>query len=245
VADWWETFFGGLWEQAQLNLWTDEDNRASTDKIAQALQLPVNAKVLDIPCGDGRISVELAARGHDVTGVDLNQAFLSVAKHKAEDRGVKVEWLHRDMRELSFGSQFDAACNFGGSFGYFNEEGNERAVAAVHRVLRPGGRFLIDAPSPETIFPRFRDRLWFAARELSVLSENRYDADSGRNETDWTVVGADGTRESKHSSMRLYTFPELAALLSRVGFTHVEALDAENLGPFHLGASRLIAVATK
>jgi 2-polyprenyl-3-methyl-5-hydroxy-6-metoxy-1,4-benzoquinol methylase len=46
------------------------------------------ARVLDVPCGDGRISVELAARGHDFTGVDLNEAFLSRAARKAEERGV-------------------------------------------------------------------------------------------------------------------------------------------------------------
>jgi SAM-dependent methyltransferase len=245
MTEWWQTFFTGLWEQAQLAMWSAEDNRAAADKVERALDLAAASKVLDVPCGDGRIAVELASEGHEVTGVDLNETFLGTAARKAEQRSVNVEWLRLDMRELAFDSDFDAAINFGGSFGYFDDEGNERTAAGIYRALRPGGRFLVDMPSPETIFPRFRDRFWSPAGDLLVLTENRWDAETGRNEADWTIVGVDGKREHRHSSIRLYTVPELSALLTGVGFTHVQAFDAESLGPFQIGASRLIAVAAK
>lgn len=245
MSEWWENFFSGTWEEAQLALWTEEGNRATTDKVERALQLSPGARVLDVPCGDGRISVELAARGHQVTGIDLNETFLAAAAQKAEERGVQVEWQRLDMREIPFDSQYDAALNFWGSFGYFDEADNERTAAVVHRALRPGGRFLIDVPSAETIFPRFVDRLWFPAGEMLVLAENRYDLDAGRSETDWTIVAADGRRELRHSSIRLYTFHEVAALLRGVGFTRVEGFDADDLGAFQIGAARLIAVGTK
>jgi ubiquinone/menaquinone biosynthesis C-methylase UbiE len=79
-----------------------------------------------VPCGDGRIAVELASERHEITGVDLNETFLGTAARKAEQPSVNVEWLRLDMRELAFDSDFDAAINFGGSFGYFDDEGNER-----------------------------------------------------------------------------------------------------------------------
>jgi SAM-dependent methyltransferase len=242
---WSESFFSGLWERAQLGMWTDDDNRAAADKIEQALQLPPGARVLDVPCGDGRVSVELAARGYDATGVDLNETFLAAAARKADERDVHVEWQRRDMRQLPFESEYDGAINFGGSFGYFDEAGNERTAARIYHALRPGGRFLVDMPSPETIFPRFRDRLWNRAGDLLVLVENRWDHTSGRNESDWTMVAADGTREDRHSSIRLYAYHELAELLSGVGFGQVEGFDADQLGPFHVGAARMIVVATK
>jgi SAM-dependent methyltransferase len=246
MAGWWESFFDGRWQDVQLSVWTDEDNVAAMDTVARALRLSANATVLDVPCGDGRVAVELAGRGHYVTGVDLNKAFLSAAASRARSRNVRVDWRRHDMRDLPFDGAFDAALNFGGSFGYFEDESDDvRTAAAVHRALRAGGRFLIDVPTAETVFPRFRDRWWFAAGDLFVLSENRYVKETGRNETDWTVVGQDGTFERLHSSIRLYTVRELVSLLTGVGFMTVETFDAADLSPFELGASRLIAVATK
>lgn len=245
MSEWWEGFFEGLWQEAQLALWSEDDNRAAADTIERAIGLQHSARVLDVPCGDERISLELADRGHDVTGVDLTERFLAQAGRKAEERGLLVQWERRDMRNLSFESEFEAALNFGGSFGYFDEPRNARVATGVYRALRPGGRFLIDIPSPETVFPRFRDRFWHAARDVLVLSENRYDHETSRIEADWTVAAPDGRRESLHSSIRLYTYRELAGLLRDAGFASFEGFDVEDLEPFGLGASRLMLVATK
>jgi SAM-dependent methyltransferase len=244
VGEWWQEFFRGLWQQAQLGWWSQDDTRAAADKVERALGLSSPAKVLDVPCGDGRISIELAARGHDVTGVDLNETFLAEAGRKAGDRGLSARWVQGDMRELPFESEFEAALNFWGSFGYFDEGGNERTAASVWRALTPGGRFLIDLPTAETVFPHFRGRFWFGSDQALVLDETRYDFETGRNESDWTVITPDGSREHLHSSIRLYTYRELVELLRKVGFTRFEGFDGKDLAPFQLGA-RLCLVATK
>lgn len=223
----------------------DEDTRADADKVEDALRLSPRASVLDVPCGDGRIAVELAARGHQVTGVDLNEVFLAAAARRSEDRRVSMRWERHDMRELPFDPAFDAAFNFNGSFGYFDDVGDARTAESVHRSLVPGGRFLIDIPTVETVFPDFRERTWFAADQIQVLRENRFVPETGRTETHWTLVAPDGRCEDRQSSMRLYTYRELAEPLSRVGFTRVEGSDAHDLAPFELGASRLMIVATK
>lgn len=245
MSDWTQGFFGGLWQEVQLRWWTAEDNRAAADKIERALQLQPGWKVLDAPCGEGRISLELAARGYEVAGVDITDRFLAEARRKSEERGLSIRFEQGDMRELAFAEEFDAAISFGGSFGYFDEEGNTKVVAAMGRALRPGGRFLIDMPTPETIFPQFRERLWRVADGLLVLTENRYDHETGRIDGDWTIVSPDGRRETRHSSIRLYTYRELSALLRAAGFVQIEGFDADTLEPFGLGASRLILVATR
>jgi len=245
VSDWTEGFFGGLWQEAQLRMWTDEANRAAADKIERALQLRPGWKVLDVPCGDGRISIELAARGYEVVGVDITDRFLGEARRKADERGLTIRFETSDMRGLTFEAEFDAAFNFGGSFGYFDEEGNTKVVEAMGRALRPGGRFLIDTPTPETIFPRFRERRWSFAGDVLLLTENRYDHQTGRIDGEWTIVSPDGHRETRHSSIRLYAFRELSALLRDAGFEQIEGFDADTLESFGFGASRLILVATK
>src|SRR6266496_84922 len=108
MPGWWEGFFEGLWQDVQLGMWTEEDNRAAADKIERALGLQQTARVLDAPCGEGRISLELAARGHDVTGVDLTERFLAEAGRKAGERGLSIRWERRDIRDLAFKSEFDA-----------------------------------------------------------------------------------------------------------------------------------------
>lgn len=245
MAEWWQGFFGGLWQEAQLRQWTDEDNRAAADKIERAMKLHSGSTVLDVPCGDGRISLELAARGHQVTGVDITHRFLDEARRKATDRGLSARFERGDMRDLAFEAEFEAAINFGGSFGYFDEHGNSQVAAGVWRALRSGGRFLIDTPTTETIFPHFRDRLWFEAGDVLVLAENRYDHENGHIDTEWTIVGPDGGRETRRSSIRLYTYVELSSLLRTAGFERVEGFSSENVEPFAFGASRLMLVATK
>jgi SAM-dependent methyltransferase len=245
MPEWWEVSFSGLWQDAQLGLPSEEQNRAAVDKITHVLELRPNSHVLDVPCGGGRIAIELAARGHEVTGVDLTERFVDHAQQVAKQRGVSVRWQLRDMRDLPFESEFDAAVNYGGSFGYFSDDENRRFASAVWRALKPSGALLIDMPAPETIFPHFRERFWAEAGDFVVLAESRYDHETGRIEGDWTILAPDGRREKRHSSMRLYTYRELLDLLRTVGFAEVKGFDAENLEPFALGASRLVLVAAK
>jgi SAM-dependent methyltransferase len=246
VADWWRSFFQGRWEEVQVRQGADEEtNRVDADKIEGALRLAPGSTILDVPCGEGRIALELAGRGYGVTGVDASSHFVAEARRRAAERGVSSRFEEGDIRELPFESEFDAAINFGGSFGYFDDAGNDRVAASACRALRPGGRYLIDTVTSETIFPDFRKLLWYEAGDVLVLVNNRYDADAGRIEADWMMVGPDGTRELQHSSMRIYSFAELQALVRTAGFDHVEGFDTDALEPFHLGASRLFLVATK
>jgi SAM-dependent methyltransferase len=246
VADWWRSFFQGRWEEVQVRQGADEEtNRVDADKIEGALRLAPGSTILDVPCGEGRTALELAARGYGVTGVDASSHFVAEARRRAAERGVSSRFEEGDMRELPFESEFDAAINFGGSFGYFDDAGNHRVAANACRALRPGGRYLIDTVTTETIFPDFRNRLWYEAGDVLVLVNNRYDPATGRIEADWMMVGPDGSREFQHSSMRIYSFAELQALVRTAGFDHVEGFDTDALESFHLGASRLFLVATK
>ena len=198
-----------------------------------------------MPCGDGRISLGLAAAGHDVTGIDLSPRFVEVASRTASERHLTARFEVADMRDLSFDAEFDAVVNFGGSFRYFDHEGNAAFVGPVARALRSGGQFLIDTVTPETIFSRFQEQPWRSVGDMLGLIENRFDHSSGGMESDWVVVTHDGRRERRHSSMRLYTFRELADMLESSGFAGVEGFDGGEGGPFRLGAYRLILLAAR
>src|SRR5262245_52014949 len=121
--EWWEEFFP-VWAEVQRQAKSEEQTRSEADCIENLLQLPLQAKVLDVPCGEGRLALQLAALGFRVTGVDLALPLLEEARQKAAERRLEAAWEHRDMRDLPWQAIFDGAFCFWGSFGYFDEAGN-------------------------------------------------------------------------------------------------------------------------
>ena len=110
--EWWNGFFSDLWLNVQLGTKTEEQTCAESDFIQRVLNIKPQSSVLDVPCGDGRHSIELAKRGYKITGVDITQPFLMEAKRKATEQQLEIRWEHRDMRDLPWEEEFDAAFCF-------------------------------------------------------------------------------------------------------------------------------------
>src|SRR5262245_6068727 len=114
--NWFEDFFHGvandLWRKALPEMHTN----AEVDFLEK--QLGRKGRVLDVPCGFGRHSLELARRGHRVTGVDLSVEFIAEAREAAKAAKLKAEFKVGDMRRLQLDGGFDLACCLGNSFGY-------------------------------------------------------------------------------------------------------------------------------
>ena len=244
MSEWWQGMFGGAWQGVQLSSWWDGEAAEGAARIETALMLEPGSRVLDVPCGAGPIAIELAERGHEVTGVDLTPTFLDEAQRRAAERGSAVTWELRDMRDLPWEGEFDAVVNYGGSFGYFSDEETGRFVGAVARALRVGGRFLIDTPSLEAILPNFRQRNWFEAGDVLVAMETSFELATSRVQTMWTFVREGFPRETSLSSIRVFSFAELTGMLRRAGFGSFVGFDSE-LRPFEIGSDRLVLVATK
>src|SRR3990172_3656095 len=137
-TDWWKDFFTGL----TLDLWraavSEEQTRSEAGFLETNLQTSQRATILDVPCGNGRLSLELASRGYRLTGVDISQGFIDEARAASQQRNVRVSWEHREMRDLPWNEHFDGAFCFGNSFGYLDDEGNAAFLKAVLRSLKPG-----------------------------------------------------------------------------------------------------------
>lgn len=242
---WYEDFFWSDWMDVQGQNKTEAQTGAEAAFIQKALHLESGAKLLDVPCGAGRHSVELTARGYRVTGVDLTAPFLQEAQRRAMDRRVEVRWERRDMRDLQWTGEFDGAFCFWGSFGYFDEQGNRDFLAAVLRALKPGTRFLLDTHVAETLLPRLsQKRDWKRVGEALILEEKHYDPAAARTDTEWTAVH-DGRVCKKKTSIRLYTYRELCQLFAGVGFADLEPYGSLNGEPFEFNSPRLYLTATK
>ena len=247
-SEWWREFFAGPWGEMQAQGYPEEQTRKEVDFLVSALALDKGDRVLDIACGIGRHCIEFAKRGYEITGIDFNRSALATAAHLARDAGVQPCFVESDMRDLQVRESYDAAYSFWTSFGYFSDEGNLAAASRFADALRPGGRFLIDTHVTETLFPVFQQFLWHwadEARTVRLLQECQWDPIGGRVETTWSFVREDAPVETAHSSVRMYSYRELHALLEAAGFRNLKSLVTGTGEPFRLGSRRLSIVGQK
>jgi SAM-dependent methyltransferase len=216
-TNWWEHFFEGVSVDLWLQAVPPEHTEREADAISRLLAVEPGAQVLDVPCGGGRLSLALAARGYRLTGVDWSSEFLNHARscHGSE----AVSWERRDMRELPWPARFDGAFCFGNSFGYLDDEGNATFLRAVATALKPGARFVLETPMVvENLLAHLQDRPWWKVGDMHLLVENQYDHARGRLDIAYTFLSK-GRVETRFGSHRAYTYRELTTLIESAGFT--------------------------
>ena len=245
-TNWWHDFFSGLALDFVQHSRDEERTREEAGFVQQALGLPLDAKILDVPCGAGRLSLVMASLGYRVTGVDISLPLLEAARAEADVQRLAVNWERRDMRDLPWQREFDGAVCFWSSFGYFDEQGNAAFLAAVSNSLKRGARFLLDTPLIETRLPEMEAeaRVWWPVGDLLALEDRRFDHETSRVESEWTFMHH-GQIEKKSLSLRLYTYHELGGLLEQAGFGDHQAYGSLDLEPFALGSTWLYMVTTK
>lgn len=231
-------------------LWTSKTERETVreaDYIETAFELDRPGHILDVPCGNGRIALEMARRKHHVTGIDRAESAIALARAeaKAQDLTARTTFQTGDMRELPWAAEFDGAYCFWESFGYFDDAGNRAFLEAVARTLKPGAKFVLDTHLVETILSGINQRHWIKLDNgMIVLEWREYDHLTSRVLRHWTVVDGDQHVEAL-LTIQLYTYRELVALLEESGFTACEGYSWLSIIPFMLGAARAVMVATR
>jgi SAM-dependent methyltransferase len=237
AIDWWSTFFEGAALDSLRGMFSPEHTRAEADFLQKFLRLEPGSRVLDVPCGFGRLSLELAGRGHDLTGVDLCGEAVEEARASAAGRGLEIAFEHRDMRDLPWEGSFDAAFCLGGSFAYLDDEGNAEFLKAAGRALKPGGRFAVDASTAaDNLLPSLVDQSWHALGDYYLLRQARYEPREGRLHVEYRFI-RDGKVETKEASYRTYTYRQIVDLLEAAGFEEIEGYGGLSGEPFTVTGS--------
>ena len=214
--------------------------------MIDVLQLPVGARILDCPCGQGRHAHLLAEAGYDVDGTDLSPVLLKRAK--ARGTGSTLRYTRADMRRLParWTSRFDAVINVFTSFGFFAEPADDvRVLREFARVLKPGGVVLWHGGSRDGIAAKFIARDWWRTSDGTLVAQERsFDALSGMLDvrSEWEGRKARGSRTHR---IRLYTATRLAELCRDEGLIVETAYDGWSDRPLRRTSSEMLLIARK
>ena len=221
-----------------------ERSEADAELIVRLLSLKPGMRVLDVPCGEGRIAGRLARRGCQVLGVDASERFLE----RAREQWPEVTFLLGDVRDLAFDSEFDAVLNWFTSFGYFDRRTNDAVLRSFARALRAGGQLLLELHNPGRL-----ERLveLGGGSSASVLERDgdllvdrvTYDRAEGFSRTERFVV-RDGRVRKLEFRLEQIPAPQLVDRLRDAGFQEVR-LFGQGGEEFDPGGRRLIALARR
>lgn len=220
MSDWWHGFFDAdylrLWEGAEAQ---DQTVRQVAG-LWDLLGLAEGNRVLDAPCGYGRIARGMAERGAQVLGLDQSADLLAEAEGR---RGAlpeeRLRYRQQDLRESFPERGFDAALNIFSSLGYGSEADDIAILSNLRAAVRPGGLVFIETMHRDLVVCNLL-RSARPARRLPdgtlMLEEPKLDPVSGRVETTWYWSGPAGSGQ-KSASVRVYTATELVKVVEAAG----------------------------
>lgn len=225
---------------------------------------PDGPRALDLCCGMGRITAELARRGFKATGVDSSASLLRAAREDSAYEHLDIEYIEDDARTFKRPAFFDTALNLYISFGYFDDPAEDLLMARnVCESLKSGGSFIIETLGKEIAVRDFTPGEWFERSGFMVLTEyepvdswaclrNRWILIRKDNPDSHGVSSSDPRnspeipeRLEKTFTQRLYAASELRALLFQAGFSTVELYGGWDERPYDQKAESLIAVGRK
>ena len=159
----WEEFFDAHAPIYEENVFTKNTLR-EVDFLLEKLSLEPGASILDVGCGTGRHSVELAKRGYTITGIDLSSAMLAKAAEAARAAGVRVDWVRSDATRFTLPGKYDAAiCLCEGAFGLLGHADDpiDQPLAIlrnVSRSLKPQAKALFTVLNGAAMLRRYTNK---------------------------------------------------------------------------------------
>lgn len=225
-----------------------EITEKEVDFLEQSLRLKKDSRILDLACGFGRHSLEMANRGYEMVGLDLSKPLLERAVEAADKRSLDINFIRGDMRELSFSAVFDGCVCWNTSLGYFDDQTNLGVLHGINRALKSGGRLVVDVVNRDHVVGQTPTRLWWEGNGCIFLEETEFNHQTSILETHRSYIYEDGTPPLEHTTfIRLYNVHELRQMLHVAGFNVLEVSGARHHKGYFLGeaSKRIIVLAEK
>ena len=216
--------------------------------ILSELSLHKNAYFLDIPCGAGRHSYQLAKKGHRVVGLDISKKCLDIAKNYNHHKN--ITYKKRNMADLDhLHNTFDVLINLFTSFGYFsNDRENKKVLSNFYQSLKEDGKIVMQVINRDCLLRKFTPNSWHDWKGHYILSKRSYCPKTHYVETNETVINKKtGVFKTYFHRLRLYSKTEICTLLKNSGFKKIKVYGdfhgssfkkLESIRPFYIASKR-------
>lgn len=205
-----------FWAKFYPFIWEDFTRSKEVEDSIQLLHLKPGQRVLDVACGYGDLSSQLAKRGYIVTGCDINPDFIEIAKDKCMD--ANVEWINQDIRSFKRDNYFDAIFNIRASaFAFSSSQDDQIILKNLYASLKPEGTLILELLNPSFLLRYFQDQSWKKENDRILLIKRSWQEYQKILKEEWCLLG-DGDEESGESYVRLYSIKEIYDLLIPIGF---------------------------
>jgi D-alanine-D-alanine ligase len=225
--DWWKRIFDSLYLKTDADVVCDERiTKEEVDLFLDILKPDKESRILDLCCGQGRHSLEMARRGFiNVEGLDRSRYLIRKAKAKAKEENLPVRFREGDARNLPYPSDtFDFVMIVGNSFGYFDNPNDDvRILREVFRVLKPYGKVLLDLADGDYISKNYQKMSWeWIDKKRLVCRERELSSDKTRLISREIIIHVEkGVIADRFYAERLYTRELIREVLEEVGFTEI------------------------
>jgi len=241
--EWWHEFFPVF--RPFFGKVSAQTTRASVSYVIKKLGLKKGMSFLDCPSGYGRIAVQLARQGVKVTGVDITQSYLDELDRTAERHKLPIRTQHNDMRRIKFKDEFDAAGNLWTSFGYFEKESdNVLTLKRMYNALKPGGKFMLHVINRDWIMAHYQPRGWQEIGDMKSLESRHFEFETSINRGIWIFI-KDGKETRVRGDIRMYSYHELIAMFTKVGFTDIQGYGSVKDEPIDQNRMMMFITGTK
>lgn len=226
--DWWCQIFNSIYLKTDGDVVDDNQiTEEEVDLFSKILSLKFEDRVLDLSCGQGRHSLELARRGYsNIEGLDRSRFLIQKAKQQAKIEGLNVKFREGDARKPPYTpDSFDVVMILGNSFGYFETVQDDlRVLREVFRVLKPWGRILVDIADGDFLRKQFQPRSWeWIDKHHFVCRERSLSLDKQRLISREVITHVDkGVIADQFYAERLYSKASIGELLKTAGLCNVE-----------------------
>ena len=234
MKQWYESLFENYGKKYDEENFT-QGTIGECDFIEEEIGFNKSLKIIDIGCGTGRHSIELAKRGYKVTGIDLSESVLNRAKEKAKAHNLQIDFQKHDARKLLFKNEYDLAIMFcEGAFPLMEtDEMNYEILRNATNSLKAAGKLIFTTLNG--LFPLFHSVEEFCASTTeegnATYSKNTFDLMTFRDFNITTVEDDFGNKKELECNERYYVPSEIAWLLKSLKFKNIEIYGAK-LGAF-------------
>ena len=246
-VDWFED--DSLWKLMEPVLFTEArlaHTPAEVDSIKSLCKILQEDTILDMCCGVGRHSLELARRGHKVVGVDRTRLYIEKAITNAKKENLDIEFVQDDMRTFYRKNSFDVVLSMFTSFSYFDDHEEQMLVLRnIYSSLRAGGRFILESAGKEILARIFVRQNWSEWPHGFMMEEREPIENWSKMHNKWIFVERDGSVHRWEVIHWIYSGSEINEMLESVGFSDVRVFGGLDGGPYDNEATRLVVVATK